>query len=417
MAKSIWCACVLSGALALGRGEAAQEPGQAQMTAPQWAAALARCVETVRSDHDPDAVYAAYQEGLALDKRSVQLHLLFLKRMLKLGVLHVAYGPAQALDKLLADDDANRPLVCAVLTHLHATRENMPEALKAALRVSLANPDDPSSLNNLGQLLAWYDLDLQAKSLDDATKRLVETVREKVHRRKPFQQAYQRGRKIYAKHAEVDRKYGKKLAQATAQLDAAERQLARRKGDAAGAAVSAGSSEEAVKKLRQELAVVERRLAQSVSNSERAALRKQAKQLRGRIDQETRSQQKSGKEFVAADVIRKGAVEDLDQKRLAVATLQAERNRELQAAEMVWRWDPPVVDAQVMTVVERVPGSKLIPPLGSQEKSVKLLKMAELYLENGVKDKARALLTEIVNDHPASSSARRAADLLETIPD
>lgn len=322
-----------------------------RLTAEQWAAAMADCTRIVRDSFDPDAVYSAWRRGTKLDPQNVELHTHFIGRMLSWGMLHIAYKPAEAL---LAGGGvgADNPTAQAVACHMYATRGQMEDALRAAIAVIKARPQDPSALHNLGQLMAWYDLDPGGPRIDDSIKRDIDAfIRPNRLRDRDliYRQAYGRGRSVYQKQSDLHSSFDRKILRAEQDVTDISRQIAN--------------------------------------------LRPTAK---------------------PAD--RHRMLDELDSRRQELQTLRNAKTAAMSDTEAQWRWDPPTIEGRTMKVVAELKNSRLIPPLGAEEQAGKKLKLARVYIESKVYDKAEELLKEIIDSYAPTDAAGEATELLGRIP-
>lgn len=385
------------------------DPGK--RTAAQWAEEMARCIRTLRESNDPDTLVRAYRRGCGLDPKNVQLHDTYMHRMLRLGLLHVAYAPAETLRQLQPDNVK----ALATAGHFYATEGRMLDALIVTVRATRATPNDVSLQNNLGQLMAWRTLGGQDLEVPDDVRRTIDTLRNDLRTKATFRRAHARGRSVFHARANINRTHNKLIAPAKRAVNTAEKRYQWAQ-DAVTDKTGARPDEAQIQNLQKELAQTQAKAANTNRGATQKKLGQKVRELRERIRKLRAAGERSSAALRAAVQARDAASKDLQEKRAALKKLQAEKEKRMAAPDARWRWDPPTVDGKIMVVVTKAPGSKLIAAPGEEKEAGAKLKTAKLYLSNKLHAKAARILDTIVSLYPATDAAAEARQLLNGLP-
>ena len=383
-----------------------------KMSAEEWSKAMSDSLLAIRKSPEVDVVILAYRRGCSLDARNLELHAAYMDRMLRLGVLHMAYEPAQALAKIQPENVT----VQAVLAHMYCVKGDMPAALKATLAVLKATPQDPSALYNFGQLVAWYEMDPNGPKIEGGLKRDIDAAREKCKHNRTYETAYGRGRGVYDKQGQIAHKYDKQIRALAAAVADAQSQLDSRQSKVQATFGQKSAEEEKVAKLQQELAATEDAYNRAGSDADRSRLQGEGRRIRKDLAAAQDAARQQTGQLGATAGGRDALLADLQKKKEQLGALQAERKRALGSPDSDWRWDPPTLDGQAITVVTRIEGSQLVLPPGAEEEAAKMLQFAELFAVNGFNNLAREKLNEIIRNYGPTDAARRAEELLKKLP-
>ena len=389
------------------------DPNATKMTAREWSDAMADCLLVIRKSADVDGVVLAYRRGRCLDARNLELHTAYMDRMLRLGVLHMAYEPARALSAIQPENVT----VQAVLSHMYAGKDDMPAALKATLAVLKACPQDPSALYNFGQLAAWCELDPDGPKIDDAIKRNADAMREKCKPLRTYQVAHARGRGVYEKRAQIEHKYDKRLRALDAEVADAQKKLDALQTDVRDRHGGASADEAKVTKLKADLAAADGALAAAGTEAERAPLRATRNRLRNELAAAEDATRRHAGQLDARTGDRDAASADLQKKKEQLGALRLEKKAAMEEPDSDWRWDPPTLEGKPIAVVTRIEGSKLIMPPWAEEEAARMLQRAQFLAVNGANDKAREGLNEILRIYGATEAGRQAAEMLKKLPE
>jgi len=396
-------ACLVAMPEALCADPQKKPPGQPdKMTAEQWSVTIGSCIRTVQKSDNPDVVVEAYRQGCKIDADNVQLHEEYMRRMLKLGVPHVAAEPAEALRRL----QPKNVLALGTLGCVYAQRGRFPEALQATVAAAMLCLDDESIVRNVGQLIAWYQHDPKAKSriyfpIEPQIEQLLAKLKPRP-RRHPYS-TYRAG---YALGVRALREKADAIAQYDRDIRRLEKEI-----------------------LKRQLAQVERELAglpgsQNVSDPRyrddlrrrRSRLTARAAALRKAIEKQAKSTRAVGARAIAATKDSTAAHDTLTGQRLALQELRKQREEALASPGGSWQWAPPAVDGKVWPVVGALPGSKHVPAEGADREAERLYKLARMYFGNRMYDKAAGQLERILKLYGSTDAARKARELLARLP-
>ena len=428
--------CLVAGTLLVllstSAGFSADQTGSGKaMTAEQWSAILAECVQTVREQNHPDLVVVAYRKGIKLDPRNVQLHSAYMRRMLGLGVLHAAYEPAEILTKL----EPRNATAWAIIAYVRARRNELASALEAEVTAASISLADMSVVNNLGQLIAWYENPGEAPKISTTSRAQADELRKQLlDRRKhtdphrEFLRAYQRGRGICMFWATIRRKYDGRVAAAEKAVALAQKNL-----EAIDSATGKASSQRGEKsldlaELKRKLAGIEKRLAslkkrRDVDRNlrddlarERRKLNDEAAPLRKAIAELATQDKRAGKRVKSTSDRAASARGVLKERKEHLASLLKKRQEEMESHERQWLWLAPRLDGKPVNVVASLPNSKLIPAWGDEAKAARQFEMACLYMDNSAWQQARVLLDQIISSYGATKAAQQAKAMLPRVP-
>ncbi len=378
------------------------------MSADQQFALLVRLVKSAQS---PSDAASAYARANAMRPRSVALHEAYLKRMLKFGLPQVAIYPARALLSM----DPEHGLASAVVGYLHGTKGELAASFEAHVVALRKLPDNPSVLNNTGQLAAWYEHTPDPPPVAAATRRWLEAILPALAEQPAYVRAYDRVVAAFKRQAEARAQYAEQLPPA----------------------------EEAVRQIREKLAALEtqyRMILEDIDSRRRLIdsleyelyyyywydpthgtypqdyRRLRRAELRDRIRAEERAVDQLRQQSYAVRKQGELVAGELAKEEKALQALQAERDQAVSRIEQAFRWDPPAVDGTVTPVVEYVPvrPDRAGPP-DPEVVAAQRLKVAQLYLRHGMPDKASEILREIVEQHAATQAAAPAKALLAGI--
>jgi len=175
----------------VGRARAASDP------AAEEGQRLARFIRLIEAESDPTVATVVYARAVELFPRQPRPHVVYIRRVLELGLPELAYQPAGALLKL----DSENALAWAVVAHMQARRNEFAEALSTALKAVDSLRDDPFVLDVAGQLVAWYDHAAGKSQVPQAVKRKLEDVRPNIERKEAFSKAYEAAKALFEAHA------------------------------------------------------------------------------------------------------------------------------------------------------------------------------------------------------------------------
>ena len=412
-ATAAMIAAALIGAALPVRAEPAKDaetraapPAASRPATTRPAKRVADFIAQVRQAAHPREAITAYARGCAVDRLNVELHNAHMRRMLQFGQPQLAYFPAQTLVRIQPENGT----AWGVLGYLQGTNGKLAEALEASIRAGRIAGGDPSILNNVGQLIAWYQGQRKPPKLSDANMRLIERLKKDLGEREPFVDAYARVSAAYARRDEEAAKVESKIT-----IVEAEGQAARQEAEEVDRKLRDLNDEIKLSKrnlgrLKGELYSRELAADDSVTGwRRRAMLRGRIRDMQRSLDElETRSRQ----------ALREGqaAVEKMRGKSGELSNLRRQLEQVLASVEPSFRWDPPAVDGVVTPVADRIPPPKTTTaPRTPESTADKRLEMAKLYLANALTEKAVEILRGIVADYGATPAAARAKALLKEL--
>jgi len=187
--------CVLLLSIHLAAPAAAAESPATAPAKATGAASFADLIEVIKTEKDPSLVLRAYTKACAIDRLNPQLNSVYMRRMLRLGRPRAAYMSARILVK--QDEDAG--LAWALIGYMLGRSNKYLDAMTATARALEFNSDDPSILNNAGQLAAWFDNAPAPPKLGDREKRIMDKLKDKFAASQVYQDAYKRVNGVYVK--------------------------------------------------------------------------------------------------------------------------------------------------------------------------------------------------------------------------
>ena len=168
-------------------GEPAASPGLAGPSgnAGKHVDSLEYFVTKISTENNLNMMAFAYGRGSVLFSQSAELHNAYMRGLLRLGQIEMAYLPARRLEPL---DPANG-LAWAVRAHMHASGERFDEAFTAAVRAAVLERSHPFVLDVAGQMAAWRDHQGEGDSSSPAWIAL-EAMREDLAKHPAYAKAY-----------------------------------------------------------------------------------------------------------------------------------------------------------------------------------------------------------------------------------
>ena len=201
MSRSIYagaaCLAIIFGAvLAVSAPVCAAEVAKTPTTAPAKASgaqSMADLIKIIKTDDDPSVVLRSYTRACALNRMDPELNSAYMRRMLLLGRPRAAYMSA----RILSAQDADAALAWAMIGYMMGRSNKYLDALTATARALEFNSDDPSILNNAGQLAAWFDNAPAPPKLGDREKRIMDKLKDKFAKSQVYIDAYKRVNTVY----------------------------------------------------------------------------------------------------------------------------------------------------------------------------------------------------------------------------
>jgi len=414
-------AAVLAATSAVPPPAVAREPAATQPVRTDPAERLGPFLKVVRESRDARTVMSTYTRALAFARDNVELHRVYLRQMLRFGLPQIALTPARELVRLGSADAR----AWGVIGYMHGRGGEPADALIATLKAAELGADDPSVLNNAGQLVAWHDFEPDPPRLPDATRRTLAKLRPALAEKAAYQQAYRRLQAAYARQAVASRELGRKVNNAEAEALAVQR-LAR-------------DVDSRLRELNEEIDYHERLIEDLYRELRygygyyyyyrdpdgryiyvprydryyrRQEIRDRIREAEREIEKvriELRRVRRDGRAVLAELARKEGALKDL-RVRLREATGRTERE---------FRWDPPAVGGVVTAEKDRIPPTvgkpKLKVPVDPETEARQNVELAKLYLRHGMSEKAIALLESVAKAYAETQAGRQARVLLSAL--
>jgi len=417
-------------------------------------------IEAIDNAETPAHAVDAYAQAGRVRRGDLAVNQAYMKKMLGFGQIQSAVYAARWLLKHNEDDG----VAWAVLAYFEVSRAHMPPAVDAAVRAAQQLPDDPGVMHNLGLLMAWYE------AQDDPRGVAVETVRAIRSQFNTWQedeafaavyQAVQENVTVFDEDLDVLGAEQDELADVMdavrdeaaiiqEEIDALEYDIyaLQRELDTIQyriyiCRVRAGQRDIIIADKRQTIRRLEAK--PTLTDAERRRLNRLlweleiAENRRGRLDDvarltDLRDQADDLRDEIRELVIeRASAINEIRRLERDFAELKLERRDLDRAVEEVRRrrdgylselfrheqWELPLIDGQRIDPAAarrqtQHSADRQAEPTVIDEPTQKL-RMARQYLRSGMDDKAREILADIIEAHPASDAAVAAQALLDEL--
>jgi hypothetical protein len=385
---------------------------------------MAPFLQAIRQAPTVGVATKAYARGSNIERRFPALHEAYMERLLQLGRPDVAYVPAEMLVRL----DPQNGTAWGVLGYVHGKRKEFAEAMSYSVRAAKLNPDDPSILNNAGQMLAWYRNVLEMPDLPDRDKRAIAQREEQWSDSQAFGRAYQRIHQAFQEQRKLDDVFARKLAGAEAAVLALHRHAMDIDAEIADIESEIDQLRQLVTAYRYELyrptvyggvLLGDDDVLVSVPIYSGGGLYRRA-QLWSLIQQTEQS--------ISELQVRKNALYREGRKVLADmqakrGTLEGVRSRNQAANERLlnyFRWDPPAVNGVVTDEVDHrrlaPAGAEADMPVDAETQAAGKVSLARMYLSSNRPQRAKTILDHVVRTWPTTNAAREARSLLDALP-
>ncbi|HOD81005.1 MAG: hypothetical protein BWX88_00948 [Planctomycetes bacterium ADurb.Bin126] len=395
------------------------DPGDAPATAPadkpkvDRERLIAPHLRLVRESENYKEVMSAYARGCAIDRHYAPLHDAYMRRMLKYGMPQIALYPA----RVLVNVDPQNGMAWGVVGYMHGKKEELVEAFHATIRAAQYEGEDPSILHNAGQLVAWYERSPDTPRVSDAARRILTVIRPSLAKQEAFTKSYTEMCEAYRVYSLTESDYEIKVA-------AAEGAVQNATAVAQGFDRTLREINDRVELLEREIDRLYRELRYTYQYPRgvdadgtflfnpyplyRSDLRRRIREGEANVD---------ALKLDGREVRRKGeaALEDLGKKKTALDNLRKDSLRAMARLDRQFRWDPPAVDGVVTPERDRFPAATrpVIDPNDVETQAAQQLSLGQLYLRNGMHDRATEILERIVAKFPKTKAGQEAARLLK----
>jgi hypothetical protein len=426
---AVYSAMILAVLASVGANQAAT-PTTAPTTVPATspgelaAKALTEYIQIIKTDKDPSVVLRAFTRACSLDRLNTDLNSAYMRRMLLMGRPRAAYMSA----RILSSQDADAALAWALVGYTMGRSNKYLDSLTATARALEFNSDDPSILNNAGQLAAWFDNAPAPPKLGDREKRVMDKLKDKFQNSKAYQSAYARINSVYVDNKANRATLEAKLTTAQAKYSETRTEELTLRADIKRINTQILQQNKKLDYLYEELRRNENRLNVIDENGRRVynqrTILKENTRIEKEIDTEKEKKEELRKEGTPivpkirlATALGKKLRKEISAYRTALKGIRPTILRQL-------RWDPPAVDGVFTPESTKLPQKikhTTTRPIGkvsvssSEAAASKKLKMAKLYASNKRYQRAREIILEIVDKYPKTESAAKAKELRESI--
>jgi TolA-binding protein len=393
------------------RGLLAQEARQAEMR---------DILGTIAQTDSYDKLVAAYARGNTLDRDNRTLHDSFIRRLLQIGRVNAAWHAATALSRL----DANAALAWGVLAYIDAGQNRLPAALGEALKAAQLDPGNLAYNHNAAQLAVWYENLADPSAVPAWMRPIIADLKAGRLGGKAFQPAYQRAQAAYGAAAEEGRKTKERLEASKANLADLDREIRSLAKEVADLEYLYIGLDTQVLGLNRLMRQIDADIVRSKPGSpERQALSQQRNVAQGQLQAARVEAARVWNQGRLVDRERREHMAIMDRVRADAAALEAHLAACNAAMRSALTWQVPPVEGAPAPPPAAITSPDMAPPAtrpGGEPGQVDLaaeadskLKLAKLYVANGMHDHARRVLKEIARFYPRTGAATTADKMLK----
>jgi len=387
------------------------------------AQAMQQYIKTIKESKEPAVILRAYTKASNLDRMNPQLNSTYMRRMMLLGMPRAAYMPA----RILVAQEVDSGLAWAVIGYMRGRANNYTEALTATARALEYSITDPSVLNNVGQLVAWYDNAKIPPKIGDREKRVLVKLRPKLQKAKAYSEAYSRISEIYSTRKQERTQVEGELSTATgaytkvrnAELSKRS-QLNRVNSEIIQQNKRIKETEKDIRKYRRRLYAVDENGNYLYSRITTLEVLRQFERSLDRAEERRAEIRKLGPPLVRD--IRIAASQGASLRK-QIAVHRTKLAGMTKGITRFLRWDPPSVDGKftpettkfVTPVATTTRPSKPKDSHSDEKAAAKKLQMAKLYASNRKYSLAKGILLDILKEHSKTKVSIEATALLTKI--
>lgn len=399
-------------------GEAAPSdpPGEPTSRPAAEAEALEAAIAEIEAATDPQEAWEAWTHGCAIDRDHPPLHEAQMRRMLAFGLPRYARGPAWALTRT----DGTYPLAWALLGYIAGKNGRLHDAASYTIRAGLDAPENEGVLHNLGLIVAWYDLE------EDARRRIPTVLREKLTDQRGDwndHEAYRKARESveedYVALERIRVKWEKSIAEAEDELDPLRREVAAYQRRLRSLENDVRSHIRQKDRYEEELAGVQREIDERRRRGENDdSQQRRAHELGKLIEREKEKIRELNREGEKVHDEGKGVFRQAAKLEDELKDMRRKLRAELAQNQPDFDFVPPAVDGRIVPEREDVRldvSDPFVAPEEPEEKLATRMEMAELYLKNNMPGKAAEILRKVVLHHEGTEEAERAQELLRRL--
>jgi hypothetical protein len=366
-------------------------------------------IRVIQDAPNAQAAIAAYARGCSVNRGIPALHEAYLRRMLQFGQPKFANGPA----RVLLASNPTHPMANAVGAYVHVRTNALARALAPALIAASQLPANESVAANAGQLMAWYEKDSPDTVLSDEARGALARIKTNLSKTTALETAY---RRICRAFDERER-----------ELEGLKAQILKIQAEANDLYSEGQGIDAQLKDLDEKHKDAVSRLAdqrQAVDNYENYPENdptwERRKSLYQSITEDAALVDKLAAEYQAVRQAGLALRRRLDRKLAEVRGLERSRDQARLRYRIDYDWQPPAVDGVVTPEASMTASSGGSAPQPPADEADSKLKLARLYLQNGMEAKAIAMLQQLIANYPDTPAAKTArkqlADLTGKTP-
>lgn len=259
-----------------------------KLTPEQVQQFVADYVRYIRLATTVDSAVETYAKACTVAGDSIELHNVYMCKVLELGRPEAALSAASLLMVL----DPENATAFGLVGYVHARKNQMSHACKELFRAWKLRPEDPVARHNAAQLAAWFKYSGRAAVPADVRagiQALAEKLEKQSGKKDPLAQAYRKAKAVYDERGRRVKEINNKVAKEQEQYDAVykqakdvDRQVRKVSGDIR-------RKEDEIRRTSRDLRRAERRAKdRDNSSSERERYRRDRDRLRKRRDEQRR---------------------------------------------------------------------------------------------------------------------------------
>jgi hypothetical protein len=291
---------------------------------------LAGLIKTIASAPAVSDATGAYAKGCDIDRQSLDLQRAYMLRLLQFHQAPLANAPAKALT---ASQPCSDGVAWGVVGYNSAVQGDYDAGLSAMLQAAQAAPDNQAILRDLGQLVAWYELQKPPPALTASDKALLAKVKTILAKDHAFDNSYRTallGQKTAANDQQQQVKHQADLASAQKDLDASQKSIA--------------DLQRQAQTLTQRLNNEQQQLQGIRAN---APANQNWQQHQNRIQQQQRTINQTQQQLFAVDQRGRDAVALHDTRQKTLDGLNGKNVGAAGATPINFQWEPPIVPGMV----------------------------------------------------------------------
>lgn len=389
---------------------------------------MAPFVQAVRNAKVPSEASAAYARGRAIDGQYVPLLDAYLRKMLIFGLPKVAYYPAQSLVRI----DPDHGLAWAVVGYHAGRDEDLSTALSYTVRAATLLPNNDGVLNNLGQLISWYESVLDLPDIPARDRRAMERLENDWVQNDAYLRAYRRIQDALREQQTLDQSLARRQVEVENRVLTLQNQALDLDAEIADVRQNIAESEQEILRLHSRFdyhyriypyyypyrypaygGYLEYRYRPGYRYRRYDDLRDRELRDMIRAEQDVLDSLRNRKRALWRE--GQTIITELERKREELSELR-EKNRAINQRLMRrFRWDPPAVDGVIhdeRDLWAPPPGPVRDVPVDAESLAAGKLNLAEMFRKADRPDNAEEILRQILEDYPDTAAGQKAKQRL-----